>query len=239
MSGKMTEEDYIKELESNKWIVHPEDPLLYSKYLLKFRNVGNRRNALIHSVPIKKEALQKLLMSGSSLVTALRRPTLRQIRPLSISMFSIIYRVPFSWSMREYPEEFWNHSNFDYLENCLLSGQELVEKLVPQKNVLWSINGYQLKIKGVHTLYLRLEKRSGLVILDLMNPSSDNLDILIGLISKVNCTWKFKQMPSVVIGHSFYVFFGAMKNEAIDKLIEAEYPLLSNLHNLSAIYGGK
>jgi hypothetical protein len=242
MSGKLTEEDYINRHSDGKW---PEiqmlvlNPLLFSQLLLKIRDPGNRRNVLIQSMPIKRDDLEKLLMTGSSLVTDLKRPSTRQIRPIAIAKFGIIYRVPFSWGAREYPGEVWDYHNFDYLENCVLTTRKsLVVLLSPEINIEWSINGYQLKLKGGNVLYLRIERRSDLVVIDLLNPSHVNLEVLIGVVSKVNCHWRFQQMPSLITGHYFYIFFGSKNKNSIDQVVKQEYPLTNRLYDLTAIYGG-
>ncbi len=215
------------------------NPLLFSQLLLKIRKPGNRRNVLIQSMFIKRDDLEKLLMSGSSLVTDLKRHSNRRISPIAIAKFGIIYRVPFSWGAREYPGEIWDYHCFDHLENCLLTTRKsLIDLLTPESNIDWSINGYQLKLKGENVLYLRIERRSDLVVLDLMNPSHVNVEKLIAIVSRVNCHWRFQQMPSLITGHYFYVFFGSKNKDIINQVVKEEYPLPNRLYDLTAIYGG-
>lgn len=132
-----------------------------------------------------------------------------------------------------------DYHNFDYLDNCLLSDRSnLIELLSPRLDE-WSIDGYQLKLKGANSIYLRLDRRPDLIILDLINPTIDNLNIVIDTLSKTGYHWWFQQMPSLVVGHSFFIFFGARNEEVVRKMVKEELPLIRQLINLSAIYGGK
>lgn len=59
----------------------------------------------MQSLPIKRGNLERLLQSGSSLVTDLMRPSTRQIRPWAIAKFGIIYRTPFFLGQQESAQE--------------------------------------------------------------------------------------------------------------------------------------
>ncbi|NBD28003.1 response regulator [Paenibacillus glycinis] len=240
MSSALTEEEYVKRTSWQEIKELRGNPLLFSLYLLKFRNPGNRRMALFKASGMKREDLEKLLMSGSSLVTALKRESNRQIRPGVISKFCILFRITFSWGARAYPAEDFNFHTFDYVEDGLITKEDkLISLLSPVMDINWSVNGYQLKLDGAETIYLRIEQRPGLVILDLMNPRIDLLELLISILQTVSGKWRFQQMPSLVVGHSFYVFFGSNEESLIEKVVIEEYPLIKKLYELPAVYGGK
>lgn len=193
----------------------------------------------MQSLPIKRGDLERLLQSGSSLVTDLMRPSTRQIRPWAIAKFGIIYRTPFSWSARECPGEGMDYHNFDHLDGCFLSSSSKLVELLSLQVDEWSIDGYQLKLKGSDSIYLRMDRRPNLIILDLINPTIDNLTIVIDALSKTGYQWWFQQMPSLVVGHSFFIFFGTRNEEVVRKVVKEELPLIRQLINISAVYGGK
>lgn len=241
IEDKITEQQYVDRHGTNdKKVAWPEaewlnrnDIQTFSKLLQKL-NAINRRNALHQSTRYTQDELRYLLDCGKSVVTAMIKSMNRRISSEYLALFAIIHRVPFSWvNCDDITFHHWDLHNFDHLEDLIIYKGDshknevgkLLEKVQFTKN--WIIQPYIANISN-NRLYLRVENKGNLVILDLLNTDSKKEYALLSVLKQSDYKWICFKYPSVVIGHYFHIFIGYNDENILNSFISNQFPIINN-----------
>lgn len=183
------------------------------QYLSTFKEPGNRRRALSESMGINATKLEYLFKCGSTTATDLIRATNRRFDPNLLARYAIVHRSTYSMANAVHMNSRWDFHAFDHLGDCSITRELFSKHIKITRDDSWSIEGYVLKALYIDDIYLRVEKKSNLMIVDLMNPSKSTYDYLSRLLLTTNQPWYFLQLPSFSIGHMFYVFISGQEEE--------------------------
>ncbi|OAB26464.1 hypothetical protein PMSD_25080 [Paenibacillus macquariensis subsp. defensor] len=220
IKGKISEEEYVNKHPKNSrkisWEETPDiirNPALAYQYLSTFKEPGNRRRALSESMGINATKLEYLFKCGSTTATGLLRATIRRFDSNLLARYAIVHRSTYSMANAVHINSRWDFHAFDHLSGCTITRDSFSQLIIVKGNESWSIEGYILKSIGIDDIYLRVEKKSNLVVVDLMNPSKSTYYSMSKVLLTTNQSWYFLELPSFSIGHMFYVFVCGQEEE--------------------------
>ncbi|ALC85578.1 hypothetical protein AM499_06895 [Bacillus sp. FJAT-22090] len=240
LDSKITEHEFVEKHDKRgKVVTWPESVWLYlnnrqlfSKLLYKL-SATNRRMALFQSMRFTQDELMKLLECGKSTITDLLHPSTRRIGVETLALFGIIHRVPFSWVKKDQVINKWDSHNFDHLDDRNQNNKNDVDRF-KEKIIFTSerrIQGDVVNIQG-NLLYLRIENRSNIVIVDLVNPNTRNEQSLLSIFEQNDYQWVSFLYPSVVPYYYFKIFVGYNDEDIKDSLIKNEFPFVNPIYKI-------
>ncbi|RNB92494.1 hypothetical protein EDM56_02020 [Brevibacillus fluminis] len=230
MKDKISEEYYVKKHPTNsKKLSWPETKDIFKnsalafQYLRTFKTPGYRRKALSESMGMNATQLEYLFKSGTTTATDLLRDTNRRFDPNLLARYAIVHRSTYSIANAVHISSQWDFHVFDHLGECTITSKELTQIATVKEDEAWSINGYILTMKGQGDVYLRIEKKAGIVVVDLMNPSKGTFDSISSVLLSIRQNWYFLELPSFVIGHMFYVFISGAEQGELISFIKSQF----------------
>jgi len=94
------------------------------------------------------------------------------------------------------------------------------------------INGYVLESSDGQVYYLRLERRTEAIIVDLYNPDMIQMSHFMDLLKATSLTWSVFINQSVVPGYWHWMFIGAEHESTIIRIKETEFKSIQHTMRL-------
>jgi hypothetical protein len=206
------------------------DPTTWGDFLGKFKKPRNRRRAILEGSQYISNDL-KNLTGWTSVATEIVKTDSEkkgfEPRAEFKALFGIIFRLPYSWVKNSKVLKTWDYQNFIELDESM--NEEGLTDLLENSSVAFLIKGVTLLLKNLPEIYLRIEKRNELIIIDLCNPEPKLIIHLTRLLDTLGGGWHYFYYPTVVKNHYVMVFIKG-SDETI--LSEFKWIRLSDIRKL-------
>lgn len=207
--------------------------------LLRKLSLPNRRRFLIQVFNLGSAELRLLLLGkysrSASTISDLSNP-LKAGRRFSnelLAKFAILTRVPFDYVYKnQIGRNRWDYKSFDFAGKVVFSIEEIKDRLMFAAGEYRQINGYVLESSDGQVYYLRLERRTEAIIVDLYNPDMIQMSHFMNLLKATSLTWSVFINQSVVPGYWHWMFIGAEHESAIIRIKETEFKSIQHTMRL-------
>lgn len=200
--------------DRNKWV----------KLLIDQNHLGNRRRILAESLNLGISNLRDITGWGKSTATDLLRTSemkesTREIGREFIAHFGIFTRSSYSLITDENASLEWEDTLFRLIERDSIGVEELNRQIqIALADGSRFLKGFVLKSQG-KKLYLRFERRDGMVIIDLANADLTTFRILSDILREVKISWNYLFYPTVFQNKEFLIFVGNANEFHMKELI--------------------
>ncbi|WP_219836116.1 hypothetical protein [Paenibacillus sp. R14(2021)] len=203
--------------DRNKWV----------KLLIDQNHLGNRRRILAESMDLGISNLREITGWGKStasdlLRTSVMKESTREIGREFIAHFGIFTRSSYSLITDEDASLEWEDTLFRLIERDCIDVEELNKQIhIALADGSRFLKGIVLKSQG-KKLYLRFERRNGLVIIDLANADLTTFRIFSDILRNTEISWNYLFYPTIFPNKEFLIFVGNADESRMQELLNED-----------------